>query len=249
MSPGGAVAIAAAGAFVLLLAACGGSGSGPGPAADAGPCARLAEAGKFRYTFSYTLDSPQPEPVATTTPVPPSDFALKPESPDFRLSQQMDGSVENPQRVDLSIKTPDSPDIRLIFIDGQEWVNLGGAWQQRQPDPVPFPAATVCSAVVSSLDLEKETSSPDTVGGVAAKLYASDSAEADIAARVWGADSDMGRLIGTYAVKIWIAEDGDPLRMEASGSGAYPGGREITVEISLELRDIGDSGIKVERPA
>jgi len=251
MSPRGAVAIAAAWAFVLLLAACGGgSGSSPSPAVDSNsPCDRLTQAGKFRYTFSYSLVSPQPGPEAAKTPVTPSDFALQPTSPDFALSQQMEGVVENPERVDLNVKTPDSPDLRLVFIDGEEWVNLGGAWTQRPPDPVPFPAPNVCSAVVSSLDLEAESPSQDTVNGVAAKLYQSDSAEADIAARVWGAESDMGRLVDTYAVKVWITEGGDPLRMEASGSGTYSGGREISVELSLELSDIGDSGIKVERPA
>jgi hypothetical protein len=151
--------------------------------------------------------------------------------------------------VDLNVKTPDSPDLRLVFIDGEEWVNLGTSWTQREPDPVPFPALNVCNAVVSSLDLEAESPTQDTLNGVAAELYQSDSAQADIAATVWGADSDMGRLVNTYAVKVWLTEDGDPLRMEASGSGAYPGGRELSVELSLELSDIGDSGIKVERPA
>ena len=250
MSPRGTVAIAAAWAFVLLLAACGGgSGSSPSPAVDSdSPCDSLTQAGKFRYTFSYSLDSPQPEAEAGKTPAAPSDFALQPASPDFSISQQMDGVVENPDRVDLTVKTADSPDLRLVFIDGEEWVNLGGAWTQRPPDPVPFTAPDVCSAVVSSLDLEAESPSQDTVNGVAATLYQSESAEADIAARVWGAESDMGRLVDTYVVKVWITEDGDPLRMEASGSGTYPGGRQISVEVSLELRDIGDSGIKVERP-
>jgi len=252
MIPWGMTATAVVSALVLLLAACGGGAtSSPSPTTELSkPCERLAQAVKFRYTFTYTLDSPQPEGDAAKTPGPPSDFALQPSSADFSLSQELEGAVESPKRVDINVKTGDSPELRLVFLDGEEWVNLGGRWTQRPPDPVPFPAVDVCDAVVSSLDLKAMSPSQDTVDGVKASLYESDAREADIAAAIFGSESDMGRLVGTYAIKVWLTEDGDPLLMEASGTGTYPaGGREISVEISLALRDIGDSGIKVERPA
>jgi len=210
----------------------------------------LAEAKRYRYSFSYTVESPHTQgPVdETATGSPP--FALQPSAPDFVVSQQLDGAVENPGKVDVTITTGDSPDkIHMIFNGPDQWVQTGERWTKRQAEAVPFPPLDMCNAVLSGLDLTGLTPAEDTIDGEKALRYQADGVGLDTAVKIWTERSDMGRILKTYAVKVWLSKDKKvPLRMESTTTGMYPSGRELRMEVSLSVKDINADDIKVEPP-
>lgn len=239
--------------ILAVLAACNGGPSAlPSPVAGvAGLCQPLAQAERFRYTFAYTLESPQPQGDVDETAVGDPPFALLPTTPDFLFSQQLDGVLEGPDKLDVAIKTEAADDgFRMIFIGGEQWVSLDDEWTQaQQAQPFPFPPVDMCNAITSGLDLTGLTPAADKIDGVKALRYEAKDVALNTAVMIWGAQSDPGRVVKKYTVTVWLSEEEEVLvRVESRATGTFPSGREISVELTLEVSDINASDIKIEPP-
>lgn len=258
LAVGGPFAAAAASitAVVVVIVVASASG-GDSPPSTPVPgveelCQPLAQAERFRYSFAYSMDSPQPEgdvDEATVVGEPP--FALQPASPGFAFAQQLDGAVEHPDKLDVTVRTEGAEgEIRMIFIGDDQWVGLGGELNPAQDQPVPFPPVEMCNAILSGLDTTAVTPTTDTIDGVDTLRYELEDVELGTAVQIWTAESDPGRVVKKYAVTLALSKkDNVPVRMESKGVGTYPGGRKLTVELTLEIKDLNAGDIKVEPPS
>lgn len=248
----------AAGGLVLMagllwLACNGGSSVGPGPSpvALAGSCQPIAEFERFRYTVTYTLDSPKPEVPVDDTAVGDPPFAMPPNGDDFLLTQVFAGSFQGPDRFQIEVETPTEEDVgtvALIILGDQIWVNVGSGWVMAD-FPNAFPPLGVCQSILSSVDFSGLDFSPQTANGQETRHVTIDEAQLDTAAVLFGSESDMGRLLAVFELEVWLAEDGGwPARLVAKSTGTYPSGRQLSMEISLEIKDIDASDISIEPP-
>lgn len=250
----------AAGGLVLMagllwLACNGGSSGGPGPSpgALAGSCQPIAEFERFRYTFTYTLDSPKPDVPVDDTAVGEPPFAMPPNGDDFLLTQVFAGSFEGPDRFQIEVETPSEEGagtVSHIIVGDQAWTNIGTATGWVMADfPNAFPPSAVCLSILTGVDFSGLSFSAETVNGQETRHVTIDEAQLDTAVALFGSESDMGRLLAIYDLEIWLAEDGGwPARMVAKSTGTYPSGRQLSMEISLEIKDVGSDDISIEPP-
>ena len=239
---------------LLWLACNGGSSDGPGGSQVglAGSCQRLTELERFRYTVAYTLDSAKPDVLLDETALGDPPFALPPNFDAFLLKQVFDGSFEGPDRFLFEIETPSEENqgvLRLLFVGDKAWADNGTGFVESDLPNV-FTPSRVCELTLGGLDLSGLPSSPETVNEVEARRLDVDGVQRDTATVLFGQQSDMGRLLTTYDIEVWLAEDGDwPVRMTAKSTGTYPSGRELTMEISLDIADVNSDDISIEPPS
>jgi hypothetical protein len=235
-------------ALLMISAAC--DGGSPAVVGNITPlCRPVGQADRFRYTLKYTLDSPQPTGEVDESAVGEPPFALTPKAPDFRFEQDMNGEVENPDRIRLVSSTPETGELELITIGDEQWAHLGGQWKSNGRQASPFPPVATCDAILKGLDLDGAESSADTIDGKEVLRYELKGAELETAVVIFTAKSDMGRLLKTYDVTVWLAKkDRSPVRIDSVSVGSYPSGRQLTMNISLSFKDINAGDINVEPP-
>jgi hypothetical protein len=236
----------------LLLIACGGGGNGEPsalPANGAAVCEALKGAERFRYTFKHVLESPQQENPPTDPPA--RDYSIPPSHADFLFELTHTGSAVRPDRLDFVISTTeDQPSARTIRIGENQWFLLGDSWQvATEPGSFPFTPPNICDVLVAPLDLAGKTADPQTVGDTEARHVRVDAATLSAAAQLFGPASDMGRLLTSFDVDLWLDKDNDRLvKVEAVSKGTYPFGRELSLTLVMEVSSYNDDEIEIQPP-
>lgn len=247
------------GPFLLLVvsAACGGGG-GEGEApytpqsanypTDVPACQAFNRFDRYRYVYTFHWLSPEPETIPEDADTGSPPFALFPSAPTFDFGQTHEGAIINPDRIDLVLKMKDTSDVTMRWVKGQEWVNTADTWMPIAVQPFTFPPAQVCDAVMDGLDLSAATPSHEMVGELETDHYRLRQVPLGTAVTLWDAQSDMGRLLTTFDVDVWLTEDGWPARLEVESRAQYPSGRDFSAELSLEIRDVNSGDISIEPP-
>ena len=231
-----------------LWAACNSDGTSGGTFAAS--CGGLEKLSRYRYTYFYKLETPQPTGPVDENALGDPPFALLPNSPDFMLSQRFNGDFVAPDRFFIQFETPSQPGSQPLLttiIGDKQWVNPGGLWSEGVI-PNPFTPAAVCNAVIPELDLADVPFTTETVNGRETRHFRIEGSTLRIIATLYGPESDMGRLLTTPSVDVWITGDGWPAKLTIKGQAEYPSGRELLMEISLDVRDANANDIKVEPP-
>jgi hypothetical protein len=237
-----------------LIACSGGDDEAAGlPATGSEVCDALRGTERFRYTFSYVIDSPQQEnPPADP---PPGDlagsYAVKPSAPDFRFETTHSGAAVRPDRLDLEISTtPDQPSVRTIRIGQSQWYLLGERWQiATEPTAFPFTPPNVCDVLVAPLDLSGKTADLQSVGDTEARHVRIDGAPLSASHQLFGPASDMGRLLTSYDIDLWLSKNNDRLvKVEAVSKAVYPSGRELSARIVMDVGSYNDDEIEIQPP-
>ena len=127
---------------------------------------------------------------------------------------------------------------------------LGDAWQvATDRTAFPFTPPNVCDAIVAPLDLAGKTADLESVGDVKARHVRIDGAPLAAASQLFGPASDMGRLLTSYDVDLWLSEKNDRVvKIEAVSRASYPYGRELSATIVLEIASYNDGDIEIEPP-
>ncbi len=242
----------------LIIVACsGGDGQTTLPTTGAAVCDRLNEADRFRYALTYIIDSPQQEspPPDPAPGEPGSEYVGKPSQTSIRIAYKHAGAFVKPDRLDYEISLPDQPEqepARFIRIGENEWVQLRGIWQVRpntQGVPFPFTPPNFCAAVVAPLNLTGLSGALENVGDTKALHLQIASASLEASSQIYGSESDMGRLLKSYDVDLWLSEkDARLVKFEAVAKGTYPYGRELSTTFGLEVASYNDKSIEIEPP-
>ncbi len=244
------------GGFLLLavvLAACnGGNGTSiANPTTGAEVCEGLAGAGQFRYAIDHVIESPKPTDPVDESAVGDPPFAVPPASELFRFEITYGGSFVGPDRLDFEFGVPGQPSVRKIRIGERAWLNLGGIWQEESA-PIPlgleFTPTRMCEVAISALDLSGVTGTVEAVGDTEARHSRFQGVPLETASRLYDPPSDMARLLKIFDVDVWLSEkDGRLVKLESVSTAAYPSGRELTMEIVLEVEGYEEE-IVIEPP-
>ena len=214
-------------------------------------CQALGSVKSFGYALDYKIESPEPTgPIDVDAPGSES-FALPPDYLLFSFAQSFEGSIINPDRAMLVLLQEGAPGLPILYVGEQAWHNLNQRWVGL-PDPAPlqFSPSQVCDAALAGLDFEGATPVEETVNGVEARHFRFEGAQLSTAVKLFGASSDMGRLLTVYDVDVWLeSKEGWPVRIVSDGRGLYPSGREMFMNFTLEVSDVNDKDIKIEPPA
>ena len=215
---------------------------------DVEACTAFNRFDRYRYKFTFRIASPHPAGPVDVEEVGSPPFGLPPDSPDFELVQEHEGTIVNPDKIDLVIKTPELPDLIMRFLEGEQWTNLGGTWTLADdPAPYNYSPALVCHSMMAGLQLAG-TPTSETVNGVDTTHYEFEDVSLLTGGYLFNTGSDPDRVLQVYSGDVWLTEDGWPVRLESSSRGTYPSGRELSLEVSLEITDVDSEDIAVERP-
>ncbi len=215
---------------------------------DVEACAAFNRFDRYRYEFTYRIASHHPAGPVDVEEVGSPPFGLPPDSPDFELAQEHEGTIINPDKIDLVIKMPELPDLNMRFLEGEQWTYLGVAWTLADdPEAYVYSPALVCHSMMAGLQLTG-TPTPETVNGVDTTHYQFEDVSLFTGGYLFNAGSDQDRILKVYSGDVWLAEDGWPVRLESRSQGAYPSGRELSLEVSLEITDVCSEDIAVEPP-
>jgi len=247
-----ALFLAAAAALLSLIgAACGGDDT-PASLPDTGAkvCDDLHNTDRLRYVLTYSIQSPQQANPPGDTP----GFGILPSQPTLDFQTKHDGAMVKPDRLDFEVSlpnTPSQPPLHTIRIGESEWYYLGDTWQANSggPHSFPFTPPNLCDALVSPLSLAGKSASQESVGETEARHVRLKGVTLDASSQVFGPESDMGRLLKTYDVDLWLNKTKNRLvKVDAVSRGTYPYGRELSVSFDLEVNSYNDKSIKVDPP-
>lgn len=241
--------------LLVVVAACtGGAGEAPytpesaNYPTDVPACQALNGFRAYRYVHSFRWFSPAIENLPANPDLGNPPFSLFPNAPTFEFSQTYEGAIENPAKADIVLKTPNSPDVKMRWVAGQAWNNLGVKWMPAGKKPMQFPPALVCHAVMKGLDLSMSPAQIETVDGQDTMHYQLKQVPLDVAGLLWGHEGDPARLLKNYDVDAWMTNDGWPARLEVKASAKYPSGRDFAAEVSLQVKDINAKDISITAP-
>ncbi|MDP2950333.1 MAG: hypothetical protein Q8P22_12450 [Chloroflexota bacterium] len=263
------LALATAVALAAVVAvACGGGGS-PTPASPTAipttgeattlaPCSALEAFKTYRFTSHLKLESPQPSGESTPLPQPTATAEEGATATPARGHQfigpflwdyQVDADFVAPNRISAVITGGAFP-LPIIVIGNEGWAQVDGRWLERPGEVIPYQARDVCQALFLELNLSAVQSQSETVNGTETLHYSlSGVAKGEALAKIIGPDSDPNYLIQKISVDVWLAEKGGwPARMEIRGSGFYADGRELRMELVIDIKDVNNKKIKVEPP-
>ena len=265
------LALATAVALAAVVAvACGGGGGSPTPAsptaiaptvetARLAPCNALEAFKTYRFTSHFKLESPEPSGESTPTPQPTAtaegETTATPArghsfTGPFLWEYQVDADFVAPNRISVVITGSSTLPIPIILIGDQGWLQLEGRWMEQPGQVIPYQARDACQALFPELDLSAVQPQSETVNDTTTLHYSlSGVAKGQALAKIIGPDSDANYLIQKISVDVWLAEkSGWPARAEIRGSGFYVDGRELQMELTIDVKDVNNKKIKVESP-
>jgi len=254
MSAWGLLAIV--GLLAASAAACGGGGAeieeSPTPPltgedAALAPCRALEELETYRFTSRLEVKSEKWPTPAEGEPTPVGTPAI-----DVFEYVVAEASYQAPDRIQ-AVTGPPGGELPVINIGDERWYQLGGDWtpDPRLP-PVPYQPTTICRAIFPDLDLSQVEPQQDAMDKVKTLHYHFDDVYSEEAiARIPAiGPGQLSEALKRFQVDVWLAEkDGWPVRVDLHSSGQLSDGREVSLELSTELKDINDKSIKVEPPS
>lgn len=243
--------------LLLLAAACGGGAEGDAPshslAAGQITCEQL-----FNKSYQYAVKvdfevGPQPTGEGAPTGVGRSPFH-------FTTTIEQ-GRVEKSNRLAATIHNTDGrsrADYEAIqWDDNTAFLKLAEDQPWRKEDtsvrPVSFPywPMTLCDGLRPDVDTTTfGQPAEEDVRGIKTEKYEFSGLPNDFFKRVsdFGAGSDFAGYTSSVGGTIWISETGRyPAKMELAAQGNYPSGQLLTVNVTLEVWDMGGD-IKIEQP-
>lgn len=235
--------------IVVWLSCNGGEREGLTPIAA--PCQELEELERFRYTYVHKIESPKPDGPVDETQLGAPPFAIAPTAETLSLQQIFEGSFVAPDRYFIELNTPSELDpepLQLTFIGDVGWVRTKATDWLSTGVVNAFTPQKVCDAVLGGLDLTGLSAIPETLNGLETQHFEIEGANLEVAATLFGAQSDMGRLAKLYSVDAWLTDKGWPARLEAKSAATFPSGRQLFLEVSLEIKDVNAGDIQVESP-
>ncbi|MGQ9573312.1 MAG: hypothetical protein ACUVV3_09065 [Dehalococcoidia bacterium] len=258
------------GLLAALAAACGNGGEGKdkgsptasptaegsataSPTAAAGAlasCQALDGLKAYRYTMNLKVASSEPTESPTAPQPTPATPITRELTGTMVFEYKVDASYVAPDRYEASISGPGSP-FTMILIGEQAWIQSNGEWRKNPfPQSMSYAPADLCRAILADLDLLQAEPEEEKVNDVKALHYSFPQMSSEQAmAGMFGAQSDMAKLLKKADVELWLAEKDEwPVRIDVHSSGFYSDGRDLIVDLVLDIKDANKGDIRVEPP-
>jgi hypothetical protein len=253
--------LAIVGLLIALAAACGDGGepqaegsATPAPTVEDGalaPCQALQALEAYRYTVELRLESPEPSDTPDEPQPTPTSTIVRSFDGDFLFEYTIETSFVAPDRFDARLTTGEEEPVAVITIGAEVWALAPSGWKVADaPYTIPYQPLTICEAVLADLDLsaaepqEEKANDVDTLHYTFAEVHSEQAW-----AKIYGPGSDLDILLKELDVELWLSEkDNWPVRMKLSSSGLYGDGRELLVDLLMDIRDANSADIRVEPP-
>jgi len=253
--------LAIVGLLAALAAGCGGGGepqaeasATPAPTAEDGdlaPCQALQALEAYRYTVELRLESPEPsETPAGPRPTPTSTITRN-FGGHYLFEYTIETSFVAPDRFAALLTGDSGEPLAMIAIGALVWTEGPSGWKlDDEPFTIPYQPPVICEAVLADLDLSAAEPQEEKVNDVETLHYTFPGVHSEQAwAKIHGPGSDLDILLKELDVDLWLSEkDTWPVRMKLSSSGLYGDGRELRVDLLVDIRDANSADIRVEPP-
>ncbi|MDP2857405.1 MAG: zinc-ribbon domain-containing protein [Bacillota bacterium] len=169
---------------------------------------------------------------------------------------KMEVAIIIPDRTSMVMTVGGQDSVSLIQVGSRSWVKAAGL-----PDWMEGPSSEELGGVLSPLDFCESAEEPlstalsqvqgkkEPVNGIKAVHYHLDKVGLAVLREALGGTEDLGELPEEFVMDVWLAEDGNwPVRMDLVGSDQDEQGQPLSLEMSIEFKDLNDSTITIEPP-
>jgi hypothetical protein len=237
-------------AFAIMTVAglaCGGSKEDSTVSAA---CGAFAELDSYRYAISVKMQLPGlgTDPAGQAPALGGFADSLSAILSDFKI----DGAYVAPDRRQAVIDFG-GDQMELRVVGGKRWERFGSGWGTLGADTPSIgnlAPDVVCTELVADLapGLSRVAAEEEDINGVPVHHFAVDETNIEWLPALLGLE-DGKQLPQQFSVEAWFASDGDwPVRLDVCSQANDSQGATGTVEFGMVMRDVNDSGIKIEAP-
>jgi hypothetical protein len=225
----------------ILLSACGGweerttkeATATPTPGGQAIPIASLAELKSFRYTAEFRLDAPG----VIFSRIEIEGSAVPPDKAAWRMTVGEGGN-----------------EVRVVIVGDRTWFFSDGVWAESPKMPRGPSASLLLPEKLSDAIIDEEAfrgrePKREQINGMETLHYSTTGAGLEFLALLTGSSEPGAEFDGDVKTNLWLTEDGGyPVRMVIDAGGTDTEGREISVQLEMNVTDLNDPGIEIEPP-
>ncbi len=244
--------------IALLLVACGDEETKPAaedgadtPAATAevtkdakGPAvsiASLEELKSFRFTIEMHIEMPDLEDemleglAALFSDIDVTGMFVAPDKSQMKIALGVDGE-----------------EMEAIVVGDQTWLRFGEEWTESTEgamDVELFSPVDLKSSIIDEGMLAVAVTSKEKMNGVDTVHYAVTETSPEQLTELFGAELQGAEMVEEMTIDLWLTADGGyPTRIVAEMAGKDEDGRDMRVELEMNIIDLNDPDIDVEPP-
>lgn len=212
-------------------------------------CEAPSDVKSFRYVVAMKLDIPE---LREAQGAGDTGQGFLGAFPGAFTDMEMHGAFVAPDRSEIRMRMGQD-ELVVITIGDRQWTKLpGGNWIESPAsgEAEPFSPATLCEESFSDLELSGLKGKEETINGIKTRRYHLERTDLEALARLFGGlEEEVQDLPEQFVTDLWLAKDGNwPVRIEVKASGKDQQGRDFSIEVRMEIKDLNDSGIKIEPP-
>ena len=203
--------------------------------------ASLEELKSFRYTITMHVEMPELEDelleglAALFSDIEISGAFVAPDKSQMQMS--LGGNGE---------------EMGAIVIGDRTWSRFGDEWTESPEGAMDvefFSPEDLMGSIIDEEALVGAETGREKVNGVDTLHYAVTETNLGRLTELFGADLQGSELVEEITIDLWLTEDGDyPTRIAAEMAGKDEEGRDMRVELEMNITDLNDPDIEIEPP-
>jgi hypothetical protein len=234
--------------FSLLLSGCGGGGQGAGegtetptPGGQGISMASLADLDSFRYSITMHIA------------IPGLEDQLLPGFAALLSDVEIHGAVVAPDKSEMQMTLGESGRTmgevvigeRAWFSSGEEWTETpGGA-----PDVSLLSPEKLSGSIIDEKAFAGAEPAREKLNGVDALHYSQSQSGLGSLSELLGIGEPQSAVPVETKTDLWLTEDGRyPIKLMIDAGGKDAEGRDISVQLEMDVTDLNDPGIDISPP-
>ena len=233
----------------ILLSACGGEEDqtpkeATEPPISGGqtiPVASLTELKSFRYSITMHIE------------IPGLEDELFPGFAALLSDVEIRGASVAPDKSEMQMTLGESGQVMgAVAIGERTWFSSGEEWTETPngaPDGSLLSPGKLSGSVIDEKAFAGAKPAKETMNGVDALHYTADQSGLGSLADLLGVAEPENDVPVETKMDLWLTEDGGyPVRVVIDARGTDAEGREMSVQLELNVTDLNDPGIEIEPP-
>jgi len=233
----------------ILLSACGGgeeqtakeAAETPTSGGQTIPTASLAKLKSFRYSLTMHIALPEME------------NELLPGFAALLSDVEIRGASVAPDKSEMQMTLGESGQVMgAVAIGERTWFSSGEEWTETPngaPDVSLLSPDKLSGSVIDEKAFAGAKPAKETMNGVDALHYTADQSGLGSLADLLGIAEPENDVPVETKMDLWLTEDGGyPVRVVIDARGTDAEGREMSVQLELNVTDLNDPGVEIEPP-